>query len=174
MFAAMIAAIALFAMAPHPAPHATSPTGLTTAAGGTQTVGMAVLSRARLAAGGAAVARLKTLHLHDRVVALGMTGDGDEWDDLVTGRFAQTQSTSLGPLAGTQAYDGTHAWEQDATGLSHYTDGAANMNAAVTQAYTTSLSYWFPQRRPGTIAWRGAKKIGDHSFLVVRAVPAGG
>jgi len=127
----MIAALAAAALLSAPA----SPTGGMTGSGnGTVTVAMAVLSRARAAAGGDALAQLRTVHLHERITALGLTGDDDEWNDLITGRFAQSLSKSLGPLAGAQGFDGKNAWEQDATGLAHYTDSTGALENAATQA----------------------------------------
>jgi membrane-associated protease RseP (regulator of RpoE activity) len=114
------------------------------------------------------------LHLHERSTALGLSGDADEWDDVATGRFAQVQSSSLGPLAGAQGYDGRHAWTQDATGLAHYTDSTSDLENAVTQAYTTSLSYLFPERRLGTVAFTGKKSVDGRTYYVVRATPHGG
>ena len=141
---------------------------------GIVTVSMAVLARARAAAGGDALARLKTIHLHERITALGVTGDADEWDDLVTGRFAQVQSKALGPLAGAQGFDGKNAWEQDATGLAHYTNSTNGLENAATQAYTTSLSYLFAGRRPGTTAAIGQQVVKGTKYLVIRATPKGG
>lgn len=164
MFVAFAAAIVLLTPG--------TPTG-TTAAAGMQTLGMAILARARIAAGGPAVATIRTLHIRERVTSLGMAGEGDEWDDVLSGRFAQKLS-GMGPLSGTQAFDGTNAWIQDATGLAHFTNSGNDIANALTQAYTASLSYWFPQRVAGTAVYTGKKKIGDRTYFVVRARPQGG
>lgn len=167
----MIAALAAAALLSAPA----TPTGgMTNSGNGIVTVAMAVLSRARAAMGGDALAQLRSVHFHERVTALGLTGDGDEWDDLVTGRFAQAQSKALGPLAGAQGFDGKNPWEQDATGLAHYTDSSGALENAATQAYTTSFSYLFADRRPGSTTFVGKKDVDGKTYLVVRATPKGG
>ena len=138
------------------------------------TVAMSVLAHARAAAGGDDLARLRTLHWRERVTAVGLTGDGDEWDDLLTGRSAQSVSGELGPLAGSQGFDGSNAWEQDATGLAHATNSVGGLADAATQAYLTSFSYFFPGRRPGATTYTGRRLVGDRAYLVIRATPQGG
>jgi predicted aspartyl protease len=140
--------------------------------GGTTTVAMAVLSHARAAAGGDALEHLRSLYLHERVTVLGIAGQGEEWDDLDTGRFVQ--SASLGPISIQQGYDGTNAWTQDATGLAHVNNSGNDISTAITQAYTTSFSFFFPQRLPGTAVFTGKKKLGAVTYDVIRALPRDG
>jgi hypothetical protein len=132
----------------------------------------AILAQAKAAAGGDAIARLRSVRLRERVVVLGISGKGDEWDDLVGGRFVTSQA--VGPIANASGFDGKIVWAQDATGLAHATASRADMGAAITQAYATSLGYWFPQRRAATVAYAGTKSIGGKRFFVLRATPKGG
>lgn len=103
-----------------------------------------ILAKAKQAAGGEAVANLRTLHLVEHVQALGLSGDGEEWDDLLTGRFASFQQ--IGPVSNGDGFDGTTVWSQDATGLAHPTGGAEDVATALSQAYFVSLGFWFPDR----------------------------
>jgi hypothetical protein len=103
-----------------------------------------VLAKAKQAAGGAAVDKLHTLHFQERVNVLGIAGDGEEWNDLTTGRFASFQRA--GVLSNGDGFDGTTVWSQDATGLAHPTAGVGDMHQALSQAYFVSLGYWYPQR----------------------------
>jgi len=132
----------------------------------------AVLARAKLAAGGDALSRLHTLHLVERVSGQGISGQGEEWDDLATGRFVSSQL--LGPAGGAQGFDGSHAWNQDATGLAHVVGSVGDTSSALTQAYFTSLAYWFPQRRSGTISFEREATANGRSYDVLRANPRGG
>ncbi len=136
---------------------------------GTPTLTSTVLARAREAMGGATLAQVRTLHLHERVSALGVSGTGDEWDDLQTGRFVQL--AQAGPLSSGDGYDGTHAWSQDATGLAHVNDSPDDLAGAVSQAYTTSLSYLFPNRVQATVTSEQGQSIGSTRYFVVRATP---
>ena len=142
------------------------------AMGGTPTITMTVLAHAKQAAGGEALGAIRTLHFEQRVSAQGLKGTGEEWDDLTTGRFLQSQS--LGPVSGRQGYDGVHAWQSDATGIAHRTGSEYDVATAVTQSYVTSLSYFFPDRVPGTITYEGKKTIGAGTYFELRAQPRGG
>jgi hypothetical protein len=131
-----------------------------------------ILARARAAAGGEAMERARSLHFEGQVTTLGLKGQVAEWDDLVDGRFLQTQS--LGPVSGRQAFDGITPWEQDATGLAHPTGSESDLSKAITQAYITSHSYFFSGRLPGTIHYTGKKMLGATACYVLHAAPRGG
>ncbi|HEY5094702.1 MAG TPA: aspartyl protease family protein [Candidatus Eremiobacteraceae bacterium] len=162
----MFIAIIVAALQLSPPPFSGMPTG------GTPTVAMSYLKRAKEAAGGDALERVRSLHVQARLTVLGVVGPGDEWDDLVTGHFLQV--ATLGPISLRQGYNGTDAWTQDATGLAHVNDSGNDISTAITQAYTTSFSYLFPQRLPGTSVFTGKKKLGNNTYNVIRALPRGG
>ena len=111
-----------------------------------------VLAKAKQAAGGDAVAKLRTLHLREHVQVLGISGDGEEWDDLLTGRFASYQQ--VGPVSNGDGFDGTTVWSQDATGLAHPTGGAEDVATGLAQAYFVALGFWYPDRTSAIL--RGA------------------
>jgi predicted aspartyl protease len=113
-----------------------------------------VLARAKQAAGGAAVDKIHTLHFQEHVQVLGISGDGEEWDDLLTGRFASFQNA--GPASSGEGFDGATVWSQDATGLAHPTGSAQDTAAALSQAYFVSLSFWYPQRAASILHAAGA------------------
>ena len=139
---------------------------------GTQGSATAILAHAKQAAGGGALASIRTLHYRERVSTLGVPGHGEEWDDVVAGLYVQTQA--IGPLSGQQGYDGKNPWSQDATGIAHLTQSSNDVSSAITQAYATSFSYFFPQRLPGTIVFAGKKALGPRTCNVLRALPRGG
>ena len=103
-----------------------------------------VLAKAKQAAGGAAVDKIHTLHLHQHVQVLGISGDGEEWDDVLTGRFASYENA--GPVSSGDGFDGATVWSQDATSLAHRTGGAEDVSMALSQAYFVSLGFWYPDR----------------------------
>jgi hypothetical protein len=113
-----------------------------------------ILARAKAAAGGAAVDKLHTLHLQEGVQVLGISGEGEEWDDLLTGRFASSQSA--GPVSSGDGFDGAIVWSQDATGLAHPTGGAEDVAVALSQAYFVSLGFWYPERFARILSSAGA------------------
>src|ERR1700687_603587 len=142
----MLIAALLIALASSASPAHVAGTHMPTAA--------QVLAKAKQRAGGAAVDRLHTLHLRERVQVLGISGEGEDWEDLQTGRFASFQSA--GPLSSGDGFDGVIVWSQDATGLAHPTAGARDVAAALSQAYFVSLGFWYPQRAAAILTGAGA------------------
>lgn len=132
----------------------------------------ALLARAKQAAGGAAWDRVRILHTRGRVETGGLAGDADSWNDLRTGRFLD--AFTLGPARGAEGYDGTLPWSQDSSGKSRVDDGGDAREGSVDEAYRRSLSYWYPDRRPGTIALLPAVEEKGKSFRVLEILPRGG
>ncbi len=131
-----------------------------------------ILAQAKAAAGGSALDTVKTVHLTERVQVMGASGTGQEYDDLTTGHFAQTME--LGPISNGNGFDGRQAWVQDPSGDAWPVGDFTSTHAAMSAAYLTSLSYWYPQRRPGATAYAGTAHDASGTYWVIRATPAGG
>jgi hypothetical protein len=132
----------------------------------------AILARSKAAAGGDALAAIRSLQIDARVGLAGTSGTGREYVDCVVGSFAQF--LELGPLSGGNGFDGKQPWTQDATGDAWPLGDYVSTRSAMSNAYLVSWSFWFPGRRPGTVSDAGTIQSGGRSYRVVRANPAGG
>ena len=133
---------------------------------------LALLARAKEAAGGEAWNRVRTLHMTIRMEVGGLKGRAESWTDLRAGRFADRYE--LGPASGANGFDGRAAWEQDASGQVRSRDSADEREETVNEAYRRSYAYWFPERREATLDYAGEKSEDGRRFHVVRIVPKGG
>lgn len=131
-----------------------------------------VLAAMKAASGGAAWDRVATLHTVSKITSGGLSGTQDEEDDVLTGRYLV--SSVLGPTIQRDGYDGARVWSQDDSGQSRYVAAADDVGAAKSNAYRDSLSYWFPQRRAGTIIYLRQAGEGGRRFDVLQVTPDGG
>ena len=91
-----------------------------------------ILARSLAAAGGAAWARVRTLHLEGRVHAGGLSGPCEQWIALEPARFALR--LALGPATMSLGFDGVQAWQRSANGEVMVQDSEAGRRAAATDA----------------------------------------
>jgi predicted aspartyl protease len=132
----------------------------------------AALARFKQATGGAAWDAVQTLHSTATLVAGGLTGSVETFEDLPTGR--SVASFELGPTAGSTGFDGASAWTRDQSGSVHVTDAPTARAAALTEAYRTARAYWYPERMPAEIHLARTATEGERRFEVVHVAPAGG
>ena len=126
----------------------------------------------KAATGGADWDRVATLHQVSKITQGGLNGTQDEWDDVLTGRYAL--SSVLGPATQRDGFDGTRVWSQDANGQSRTLSAADDVGAARSTAYRVSLAYWFPDRRPGTATYLRHADDGGRGFDILQMAPNGG
>ncbi|MEW6365718.1 MAG: aspartyl protease family protein [Acidobacteriota bacterium] len=130
------------------------------------------LARAKAATGGHAWDGVRTIHTKVKVSTGGLTGVAESWDDLLSGRFADTYE--LGPVVGAEGFDGKVSWSQD-TSKQVLTQGSGEAyEAAANEAFRRSLAYWFPERWPAVVEDGGGRTEAGRQFLVVRITPKGG
>ncbi|MBI2570617.1 MAG: aspartyl protease family protein [Candidatus Schekmanbacteria bacterium] len=130
------------------------------------------LERAKAASGGRAWDAIRTLYTRVSVSTAGLTGVSESWEDVQSGRHAD--SYRLGPVAGAGGFDGKVSWSQD-TSKQVLTHGdGEDYEAAVNEAYRRSLAYWFPERWPAAVTDGGEHSEGERRFLLVRITPRGG
>jgi len=132
----------------------------------------AILARVRQATGGAAWDAIRTDHVKAKLTAGGMTGAVESWDDVLRGRFVD--KVVLGPVMQGQGFDGHVVWSQDTSKQVRKEEGGEERMATANEAYRRSLSYWYKDRRPGTIEPAGARQDAGRSFEVIRITPADG
>ena len=131
-----------------------------------------ILARSLAAAGGAAWARVRTLHLEGSVRAGGLAGPCEQWVDLATARFAMR--LSLGPATMSLGHDGVQAWQRGANGEVLVQDSEAGRRTAATDAWINARGWWFPARHSATVESLGRREVDGRAFDVLRCVPARG
>ena len=131
-----------------------------------------LLARALAAAGGAAWARVRTLHFAGRLQAGGLSGPYEQWIDLERGRHAL--QFTLGPATMGGGYDGVRAWQRMANGEVLAQDSEAALRTAATDAWINARGWWFPDRHPAAIQTLGRREADGAAFDVLQCVPARG
>ncbi len=131
-----------------------------------------ILSKVKQATGGDAWDAIRTDHVKAKLTTGGMDGTIEAWDDVLKGRFVD--HVALGPVTQTQGFDGGIVWSQDTSKQVRKEEGGDEREGTANEAYRRSLSYWYPDRRPGTLEYAGLKEEGGRQFQVVRITPKDG
>ncbi len=131
-----------------------------------------ILAKAKQASGGNAWDTIRTLHTTFKFSTGGLTGQGESWEDTLTGRYVDR--VQLGPASETEGFDGATVWSQDTSGQPRAKGGDDQRQAAVNEAFRRSLAYWFPHRRVAHMEYAGKQQDEGKSFYVLRITPQGG
>jgi PDZ domain/Aspartyl protease len=132
----------------------------------------AILARIKAETGGERWDRIRSRHVVGKLAAGGLNGTAEQWDDIVTGRTYGT--FKLGPLSGAQGYDGKVLWTQDESGQSRAETTQDAIEGTISGAYRTSMAFWYPERRAGTVEYVARRSMNGHDDDVLRMSPAGG
>jgi hypothetical protein len=131
----------------------------------------AVLRDSASALGTASLSRLRTLHLRGTGTIVGVPATVDTYEDLRSG--ASSQFAVAGPLSGAQGFDGTHAWNRDASGVV-WNDGSLDAHyGGLLGAFQTSLSLWRIDHGGATVVAAAPQTDGTRHFDVLRVTPPG-
>ena len=131
----------------------------------------AILSASKTALGIGALPKIQTLHQRGTAVLVGVNGTADSWTDLRTGAYAQY--ADAGPVGGGQGYDGTHAWNEDASGVVWDEGGRAALYAAIDSVYMNRYLLWTPDRGGATVTSLGEKTDAARRYDVLQVTPKG-
>ncbi len=130
-----------------------------------------LLNASGAAQGLAALPRLHTLHQRGAVTVVGVKGTGEAWTDLRSGTYMQY--ANAGPVGGGQGYDGTHAWNEDASGVV-WNDGSKQaLYAALDEAYMNRYALWRPDRGGATVTSLGTKSDAGRTYDALQVTPPG-
>jgi hypothetical protein len=132
----------------------------------------AILARMKAATGGDRWDHLRFRHIVATLSAGGLTGTTQQWDDLGTGRTYG--NFKLGPLSGAQGYDGKVLWTQDESGQSRAETTQDAIEGTVSGAYRTTMAFWYPERRPGSVEFVARRPHNGQEDDVLRMSPVGG
>jgi len=131
----------------------------------------AILSASRTALGIGALPKIQTLHERGSVMLVGVKGSGESWTDLRSGAYAQY--ADAGPVGGGQGYDGTHAWNEDASGVVWDDGGRAALYAAIDTVYMNRYLLWSSDRGGAAVTSLAEKTDAGHRYQVLQVTPKG-
>lgn len=117
----------------------------------------------------AALNSIEIIHAKGNVVADGLAGRGDYWNEMGGTREAFRSSTP--PLGGGSGWDGKDSWTLDQTGLVIIDGSVLGRSSAVNQAYFANYRLWTPGYGGATVAWGGSKRDKGKSYDVLTVRP---
>ena len=131
-----------------------------------------LLAQAKEAAGGTAWDSVRAMRTELAIQAGGLSGRGEVWEDLATGRF--TSTFELGPVKGAAGFDGRSVWSRDTSGQVHVSEGEESREQAANEAYLRCFAHFFPERWPATVEYAREEREGERRFHVLAIHPEGG
>lgn len=132
----------------------------------------ALLAAAKAASGGSAWDALRTQHSVVKLGAAGLEGTAERWSDIESGRALLTYS--IGPVTGAMGNDGKVVWTQDGSDEPQVQTSAAALELAANAAYRDRLAFWFPERMPARIEYKGRSDADGRAYDVLTVTPKGG
>lgn len=130
-----------------------------------------ILSANKVTSGGAVWDGKTVLKTDYAYSGQGLTGKAHSLTDLKTGRFADI--FEIGPVAGANGFDGTHAWAKDTSGTVTMQEGGDQHALAVNEAYRRANEWWRPDQGGATIATEQKSDAGE-SYDVLSVTPKDG
>jgi PDZ domain/Aspartyl protease len=132
----------------------------------------AILAKLKAATGGERWDRIHFRHVVAKLDTGGLSGTTQQWDDIATGHTYGT--FKLGPLSGAQGYDGKVLWTQDESGQSRAETTQDAIEGTISGAYRTTMAFWYPDRRAGTVEFVARRPFNGQEDDVLRMSPVGG
>ncbi len=116
-----------------------------------------------------ALPSIKVIHAKGSVVASGLTGSGDDWNEM--GGTREAALFSAPPLGGGSGWDGKEDWNLDQTGLVIVDGSVLGRSSAISQAYVGNYDLWTPGHGGATVTWGGSKSEDGKSYDVLSVTP---
>jgi membrane-associated protease RseP (regulator of RpoE activity) len=116
-----------------------------------------------------ALRSIEVIHAEGSVLAAGLSGSGDNWNEMGGMREASLFSTP--PLGGGSGWDGDESWNLDQTGLVIVDGSVLGRSSAVNQAYFGNYDLWTPGYGGATVAWGDSKSEKGKSYDVLTVTP---
>jgi len=117
----------------------------------------------------AALRSIRIIHAKGNIVAAGLYGSGDNWNEI--GGMRETSRFSTPPLGGGSGWDGEGSWTLDQTGLVIVDGSILGRSSAVNQAYFGNYDLWTPGHCGATVAWGGSRSEKGESYDVLTVTP---
>lgn len=128
-----------------------------------------LVRRSGVALNVAALRSIGVIHLKGHVVASGLPGTGDYWNQM--GRMREASGFLTPPLGGGSGWDGKESWTLDQTGLVIIDGSALGRSTAVNQAYLSNYDLWTPRYGGATVVWDGARGDKGKIYDVLTVTP---
>ncbi len=116
-----------------------------------------------------ALRSIKVIHAKGSVVASGLSGSGDDWNEM--GGMREATLFSAPPLGGGSGWDGKEDWNLDQTGLVIVDGSVLGRSSAISQAYVGNYDLWTPSYGGATVTWGGSKSQDGKSYDVLTVTP---
>ena len=85
------------------------------------------------------------------VVVTGLSGSGDDWNEM--GGIREAALFSASPVGGGSGWDGDENWNLDQTGLVIVDGSVLGRSSAINQAYVGNYDLWTPNYGGATVTW---------------------
>src|SRR5579863_5904743 len=116
-----------------------------------------------------ALRSMKVIHAKGSVVASGLSGSGDDWNEM--GGTREAALFSAPPLGGGSGWDGKEDWNLDQTGLVIVDGSVLGRSSAISQAYVGNYDLWTPGHGGAAVTWGGSKSADGKSYDVLSVTP---
>lgn len=131
-----------------------------------------VLARAKAASGGEGWSAVTHWRSDGVARTGGMDGSVHAVVDARGGRYAYRYT--IGPVAGAEGFDGTHAWQLDPGGEVAVLDAPAAIRRARSTAWVAAHGYWSAASTPTALGAVTTKTLDGNRYDVVIVTPRGG
>jgi hypothetical protein len=109
-----------------------------------------------------ALATVHVVHLKGKVVAVGLSGTAESWNEI--GGIRSSTYFSTLPLAGGSGWDGKDNWNLDQTGLVIVDASDVGRAGTISQTFIANEDLWKPDFGGATVAWTGEKTDQGHTY----------
>jgi len=145
--------------------------GISTCGAATADQANPLIAAAKRAMGGAAWDKAVTWHETGAIKAGGLSGSYQSWEDLDT--LHNSGSYVLGPVSGSQGWNGTQAWTTDSTQEVRIETSGEAVAQAKQDAYRGGYGFFFPERFASVREYVGTRQADGTSYAVVKITPQG-
>jgi hypothetical protein len=129
----------------------------------------ALIEASKNASGGSAWDRAELWHEQGHVSAGGLGGDYEVWASLVT--LHNAQRFELGPISGSNGWDGTRAWTTDSSGEVRIETSGESVAQARQDAYREAYAFFLPTPFAAVRVYLGPRSADGTDYEVIRVTP---
>jgi hypothetical protein len=130
----------------------------------------ALIAASKEASGGPAWDRAVLWHETGRVSAGGLEGQYEAWASLLS--LHNAQHFELGPVSGSNGWDGTRAWSTDSSGEVRIESSGESVAQAIQDAYRSVYAFFLPVPFEAVRAYEGLRSADGANYEVIRITPA--